>query len=231
MMRVSGSAAGIFARRARLGACAAVWWVMSSAAALPGFAAQEGWRELFDGKTLAGWRSSGFEAEGAVKVQPAFRDGRGAIVIEQGLTLSGISWTRGSELPRENYEITLEAMRIEGGDFFCGLTIPVGKSACTFIVGGWGGNLVGISSIDDADASENETTTGGNFEDGRWYRIRVRVTEEKIETWIDEERFTDLGWKGKKIWLRPGDIQKSLPLGIATYMTKAAVRDIRIRRL
>ena len=36
---------------------------------------------------------------------------------------------------------------------------------------------------------------------------------------------------GRLIGLRPGDIQKSLPLGIASYMTRAALRDIRLRRL
>ena len=87
------------------------------------------------------------------------------------------------------------------------------------------------SSIDHADASENETTLGMEFEPNRWYRIRVRVTDKKIEAWINDEQMVDLVTAGKKIALRPGDIQKSLPLGIATYMTSAAVRDIRLRRL
>jgi hypothetical protein len=41
----------------------------------------------------------------------------------------------------------------------------------------------------------------------------------------------DLELEGRKVMLRPGDIQKSLPLGVASYMTTAAVRDIRLRRL
>lgn len=187
-------------------------------------------KNLFDGKSLAGWAQSGFEAEGAVSVVPAFRDGRAAIVIEAGTTLSGITWTRGGALPRTNYEITLEAMRLKGADFFCGLTFPVGKSACSFIVGGWGGMVTGISSVDYSDASDNETTSGKEYADNRWYRIRVRVTDEKIEAWIDGDQVVDLEIKDRKLTLRPGDIQKSLPLGIATFMTRAAVRDIRLRR-
>jgi hypothetical protein len=174
---------------------------------------------------------SGFEAEGAVKVENPFQGGPGAIVLEAGTTLSGITWTNGAALPRTNFEISLEAMRVKGGDFFCGLTFPVGKSACSLIVGGWGGSLVGISSIDQSDASENETTQGMEFSDQRWYRIRVRVTDDKIEVWIDDEKKIDVETKGKTITLRPGDIQKSLPLGIASYMTRAALRDIRLRRL
>ena len=187
-------------------------------------------RPLFDGQTLAGWAQSGFEGEGGVKVVAPFRDGRGAIVIEKGVTLSGFTWTRGGELPRVNYELTLEAMKLDGIDFFCGLTFPVGKSACTLVVGGWGGNVVGISSVDHSDASVNDTTSEREFAENRWYRIRVRVTEPRIEAWIDDEPVVDLETKGRLIGLRPGDIQKSLPLGVATYMTRAAIRDIRLRR-
>lgn len=187
--------------------------------------------KLFDGRTLSGWAPSGFEGEGNVKVDPAFKDSRGAIIIEKGTTLSGITWIRGGAIPRTNYEISLEAMKLDGSDFFCGLTFPVGQTACSFIVGGWSGMVVGISSIDYADASENETTQGMDFAMNRWYRIRVRVTDKKIEAWIDEQQMVDLDLAGKRISLRPGDIQKSLPLGIATYMTRAAIRDVRLRRL
>jgi hypothetical protein len=188
-------------------------------------------RALFDGKTLAGWAQSGFENEGTVKVESPFRDGPGALVIGAGQTLSGVTWTKGSELPRSNYEISLEAMKLSGNDFFCGLTFPVGASACSFIAGGWSGNVTGISSINDADASENETTRGKDYADNRWYRIRVRVTEAKVEAWIDDEQMAEVELSGKKISLRPGEIQKSLPLGIATYMTRAAIRNIQLRKL
>ncbi|MBL9201001.1 MAG: hypothetical protein JNL39_10870 [Opitutaceae bacterium] len=147
------------------------------------------------------------------------------------MTLSGITSTLGSALPRTNYEITLEAMRLQGGDFFCALTFPVGKAACSFIVGGWGGVVVGISSVNYADASDNETTRSGDFVDNRWYRIRVRVTDAKIEAWIDQEQMVELELKDKKITMRPGDIEKSQPLGLATFQTRAAMRDIRLRRL
>lgn len=189
------------------------------------------WESLFDGKTLAGWAQSGFEAEGAVRVASPYLDGKGAIVIEKGTTLSGVTSTRGSALPRMNYELSLEAMRVEGGDFFCGLTFPVGPAAVTLVVGGWGGTVVGISSVDRADASMNETSQEIEFKDRQWYRIRVRVTTDKIETWIDGEKKIELTTTGRILSLRPGDVQKSLPLGIASYMTTAAVREIRLRRL
>lgn len=212
------------------GIAAVVFWVACGVGAEAPSGAR-GWESLFDGKTLAGWVPTSYEGESGARVQNPFRDGRGAIIIEKGTTLSGITSTRGASLPRANYEIALEAMRLEGADFFCGLTIPVGKAACTFVVGGWGGTVVGISNVDRVDASQNETMREMQFEDGRWYRIRVRVTDEKIEAWIDDEKRVELKTAGRVLSLRPGDIQKSLPLGIATYMTKAAVRDIRLRRL
>lgn len=189
------------------------------------------WQNLFDGKSLAGWILSDFEFGSSVKVENAVHGTGAAIVIAAGATLSGITWRDGSALPRSHYEITLEAMKLEGEDFFCGLTFPVGKSACTFVVGGWGGTVVGLSSIDHFDASANETTSAGQFELHRWYRILVRVSDHKIEAWIDDEQMVNVETKGRLITLRGGDIQKSLPLGIATYMTRAAIRDIRLRRL
>lgn len=189
------------------------------------------WENLFDGKTLAGWKPSAFTSQREVKVENPFRDGRSAIVLEKSDYLSGLTWAGAADPPTLNYEVALEAMKLDGGDFFCGLTFPVGKTACSFIVGGWGGMVVGISSVDGDDASENETTDAMTFERNRWYRIRVRVTPEKIEAWIDQRQVVDLATVGHKISLRFGDIDNSLPLGIAAYQTRAALRDIRLRRL
>jgi hypothetical protein len=190
-----------------------------------------GWKSLFDGTSLAGWKDSEFDGGGKVHVENSFRDSGPAIVLETGAYLTGITWADASKLPRSNYEISLEAMKIEGGDFFCGLTFPVKNTACTLVVGGWGGTVIGLSNVDDLDASENDTTQGGKFVHNRWYKIRVRVTDERIQAWIDNQHLVELELKGRRIGLRFGDIDKSLPLGIAAYQTKAALRDIKLRRL
>jgi hypothetical protein len=132
------------------------------------------------------------------------------------------------QYPKMNYEIALEAMRVDGSDFFCGLTFPVGDDPCSFICGGWGGGVVGLSSIDGSDASENETTKYQEFESKRWYKIRVRVTDGKIEAWIDDTQKVDVDTEGKRIGVRI-EVDLSRPLGIATYNTTAAVRDIKIK--
>ena len=68
------------------------------------------------------------------------------------------------------------------------------------------------------------------FEDDRWYRIRLRVAEENISAWIDDEKVVDLDTAGKKISLR-GEMIPCRPLGIATFITTAAIRKVELLRL
>lgn len=183
-----------------------------------------GWQSLFNGKTLANWTPTKFGGEGAVKVE------NGQIALEPGAgDLTGITWV-GGELPKTNYELALQAMRIDGGDFFAGVTFPVADSFCSLILGGWGGTVVGLSSINGLDASENETTQSIVFQSNRWYDVRVRVTPAKIEAWLDDKQIVDQDITGKKIYTRI-EVELSQPLGIAAYRTKSALRDIRLRRL
>ena len=181
------------------------------------------WKSMFDGRSLKGWKVTDFAGHGEVEVA------QGQIVLGMGAALTGINWT--NELPKINYEVTLEAKKVDGSDFFCGLTFPVGESFCSFIIGGWGGGVVGLSSIDGEDASQNETTKYLNFEKGRWYRIRLRVAPSRIEGWIDQEKVADLDTTGRKIAMRFGEIELSKPFGVATWVTTAALREIQIREL
>ena len=184
---------------------------------------EQAWRPLFDGKTLTNWQSTKFVGEGAVKVET------GQIILEAGRSLTGITWI-GPELPTTNYEIALQAMRVEGSDFFAGVTFPVADSFCSLILGGWGGSVVGLSSINGMDASENETSQSVQFESGRWYSIRIRVTPATIEAWLDERQIINQSLKGNKIGTR-FEVEPSQPLGVASWQTKAALRDLRLRRL
>jgi hypothetical protein len=183
--------------------------------------AGDGWRPLFDGTSLNGWRVTHFDGDGRVELR------EGLLVFGIGAPFTGVNYT--NAIPKLNYEVSLEAMRVEGDDFFCGLTFPVGDSFVSLIVGGWGGRVVGISSIDGEDASENETTQSMNFETGRWYRIRLRVSEPKLEVWIDEKQIVNAVTTEHRLSLRAGDIELSKPFGLASWVTGAAFRDIKIR--
>ncbi len=180
------------------------------------------WKPLFDGKSLDGWKITNFGGEGEVTVE----DDR--ILMEFGSSLTGITYE--GKFPKTNYEISLEAMRVDGNDFFCGLTFPVADSHCSFIPGGWGGAVIGLSSIDGRDASENETTQYKRFESGQWYKIRVQVTPEHIQVWMDDKLIVDQDIVGRKITTR-NEVNLSKPLGISCYETRAALRKLQYREL
>jgi len=174
---------------------------------------------LFDGNSLDGWKISDFGTQGDVYVSGD------KIILGMGDGCTGITWT--GEFPASDYEVTLEAMRVEGNDFFCGMTFQAGRDPCTLIVGGWGGTVVGLSSINGMDASENETTTNRSFETDRWYRIRLKVAAGKIEAWIDDDRVVDFTIGGNYLSIRP-EVELSKPFGIASWRTTAAIRNIRL---
>jgi len=177
---------------------------------------------LFDGSSLNGWKISDFGTQGDVYVSGD------KIVLGMGDGCTGITWT--GEFPVSDYEVTLEAMRVEGNDFFCGMTFPAGKDPCTLIVGGWGGSVVGLSSINGMDASENETTTSMRFETDRWYKIRLKVAAGKIEAWIDDEKVVDFTTGNNYFSIRP-EVELSKPFGIASWRTTSAIRNIHLAPL
>jgi len=177
---------------------------------------------MFDGKTLAGWKEAPFAARGKVSVED------GNLILGMG-AMTGVNWT--NWFPKSNYEVRFEAVRISGSDFFAGLTFPVGDAFLTWINGGWGGSVVGLSSLDDEDASENETATVAQFRNGQWYSFRLRVTDEMVEAWIGDDQIIGVELAGRKLSLRPGDIELSVPFGFATYSTVGGLRKIEYRLL
>lgn len=186
---------------------------------------KENWTPLFNGKDLTGWiipEDGWYDGHGPVTVKD------GQILIGEGMPMTGIG--RKGEFPTSNYEVSLEGMRVSGYDFFCGMTFPIGDSFVTLICGGWGGTVVGLSNVDEYNASENETSLGIEFKTKTWYRIRARVTTERVQVWLDDEKIIDLDRKDRKfsVW----DTQMPIkPFGISTYETGAALRDIKLRRL
>lgn len=182
-----------------------------------------GARLLFDGKTLKNWKITDFGGQGGVKAED------GKLIMEMGQPLTGVTWD-GPELPKVNYEITLEGQRVQGTDFFCCLTFPVKESHCSLVLGGWGGGVTGLSSIDGFDAADNETTDYRAFEKGKWYKVKVRVIDEAIEAWLDDDQIVDVNTANKKIGLRI-EVEICKPLGVCTFQTVGAIRNFKLREL
>ena len=177
---------------------------------------------LFDGKDLGQWKITDFGGQGKVYAKEE------SIIMEIGNDLTGVTWS--GPVLRTNYEINYDAMRLDGEDFFCALTFPVDDFFVTFIVGGWGGNVCGLSSVNYFDASDNETTVKKSFDNNRWYHIRVRVEPGRIQCWIGKKQFVDLETKGKKLSTR-SEVEESKPLGISCWQTKAAIKNISFTKL
>lgn len=207
------------------------WALLASAGAPRSRAAEaddakkddKGWKKLFDGKTLKGWKSADLYKPGKVHVKD------GAIVMDRGSPMTGATYA-GKDFPTTDYEVTLEGKKIDGDDFFCTTTFPVGKDYCTLVVGGWSGTVVGLSNVDSENASANETRKDLEFKKGQWYRVRLRVSKSRIEAWIDKEKVVDLDTTDRRLSIRI-ECNASRPFGVATYRTTGAVRDVRVRSL
>lgn len=178
---------------------------------------QSKWKPLMEKDSLKGWEISNFGGEGEVEMK------EGVLRLERGEPMTGITTIR-KDFPKENYEMRWKASRIDGSDFFAGVTFPVGEEFCSFICGGWGGGLVGLSSINGNDAAENETTGFQQFKNKQWYAFRLRVDKKRITAWIDDKEILQVERENKKFSLR-GEVFKSKPLGYCVFQSIVEVKD------
>jgi hypothetical protein len=177
---------------------------------------------LFDGETLEGWKITEFGTQGPVLISD------GKIILNYGDGCTGITWQK--EFPKVNYEVTVEAQKTSGNDFFCGMTFPVNDEFCSLIVGGWGGPVVGLSCIDGKDASDNNTKILKQFEKNVWYKIKLQVTSEKITAWVDDEKLVDFDYTGHELNVRP-EVYLSKPFGICSWNTTSEIMNITMQKL
>lgn len=175
--------------------------------------------EIKDGSS---WVESRFGGDGEIKIK------EGVISLGFGDPLTGVRWE--GEFPKQNYEISLEARRTNGFDFFCGMTLPVGDQRFSLILGGWGGSLIGLSSIGGMDAANNETMMIREFEQNRWYKIRMRVTDKKLVTWLDDEEIIDFVRDDRPLDIR-AELEESTPVGFAAFQCESEIRNVRVREL
>lgn len=182
--------------------------------------------DLLDAQNAAQWQQAGIPDEGKIDLT------NGELTLHAGEPMTGARWDGWTKsMPETNYTIEYEAMKLEGDDIFGMVTFPVGshQSHATFVLGGWGGTVTGISSIDFQDANENQTRAEQRFEKGRWYQVKVEVREDEIKVWINDRLVANTYIKGRKVTLRPGFVDHCIPFGFATYGTTGKVRFVKVK--
>lgn len=178
------------------------------------------WHELFDGRTLTAFVVTDFGGQGEVAVS----DGRLQLGI--GSPLTGVTWT--GAVPTGDYELEVVARRDLGNDFFCGLTFPVGDAHLTLVLGGWGGALCGLSSLDGNDAAHNDTRCVRQFGKGRDYTAHVEVRADRVIVQLDGQPLCAIDPRQHRLSLRP-EVLLSRPLGFASFTTAASLQHLRWR--
>ena len=185
--------------------------------------------ELLDDRHAPYWQQAGIPDEGSIWVK------KGELTLNTGLPMTGCKFTAWEKegLPGTDYSISYEAMRLEGDDIFGMCTFPVTshQAHATFVIGGWGGTLTGISSIDFKDASENSTRAEQRFANGVWHRVRIEVRPDDLRAWVNDRLVVNVSIKGRRVTLRPGFIDHCVPFGFATWNTVGRVRGVVVETL
>lgn len=198
-----------------LAACLAAPRANSEAAADDAALANEvAWIDLFDGHSLGAFAVTDYGGQGEVAV----RNGRLHLGI--GNPLTGVTWSGAP--PRGDYELELIARREQGNDFFAALTFPVGDECLTLVLGGWGGSLCGLSSLDGLDASRNPTRTSRAFPPGRDAHVHLVVTAELVRVDLDGAPLLRADLRGRRLSLRP-EVELSRPLGLIAFASEGSI--------
>jgi hypothetical protein len=181
---------------------------------------------LLEPPYAAGWTQAGIPDEGRIGVADA------VLSLGLGQPMTGAKFVDWPELalPATGFSIRYEAMRVTGEDFFGTVTFPVpGRdSHVSFVLGGWGGTVTGISSIDFSDANENQTRAEQRFENGQWHGVRIEARPEDLRVWVRERPVVNVSIKGRQTGLRAGFIDHCIPFGFATYGTEGKIRRLEV---
>ena len=57
------------------------------------------------------------------------------------------------------------------------------------------------------------------------------ATDSEISVWINDEQVIDCEVEGRKVAMRYGEIEMSVPLGICTYATTGVIREVFLKEI
>jgi len=193
------------------------------------------WDDLFDGKTLSGWKvveSFGTPGKaGTVAVQD------GSIVLSGGPHAAAAGFFSTLSWPTVGYEVVFDIMRIKRSrDPNCAcaadVVFPVESDWSDLVIGGGlDENAVALYGIESRHFGGPRWTKFMTFNDGQWYQVRLCVTESAIRAWIDTEKVVDERRGGlgiQPLLYRPRQLK---PFGLLTHSDRVALRNICLRRL
>lgn len=179
-----------------------------------------GWEIMFNGKDLTGWE--------VVAENRIVGASEGQLNLAASQLSTDIRWTY-DDFPSVDYEVKVEAKRVEGEGAFCHMVFPIEACHC-FLVIGAEGDIVALDRVDGLGILDikNETARRMHFERNRWYRVHLRVTREKVVVLIDGKE--EINVAADRLSL-PTAWMFLRPFALGTWQTTATVRDIkRLRR-
>lgn len=181
------------------------------------------WQSLFDGKSLGAWEPvERFSSKATVA--------NGAIVLDTLPEWNAVHWR--VDVPREDYELAYEAMRVKGTRDFGTLAFAIGGAThCMLHIGTGEGDTVGLSNFDGRDYRSNGTARTFAFRNGTWYRVLLRVTADRVEAWVDGRKMVDVARAGHAFAPASARLRSIKAFGLCSYASGGAVRNIRLRRL
>ncbi|HUT35124.1 MAG TPA: protein kinase [Planctomycetota bacterium] len=185
------------------------------------------WQSLFDGKTLTGWKplsSAHFTGKDLVSVS------EGSIELRGEGSAAGVTYT--GSVPRMDYEIQFEAMRVKGGGRMAALVFPYGDAHALWALGFHSGS-VGIDMVDNRNDNNwrNPTYKRVEIRSGAWHRWRLSVTRERIQGWLDDKVVLNLATAGHPLSIA-GEFAVGAPLALCADQDSAGrIRNIRLRRI
>jgi len=167
----------------------------------------------------AGFVPTDFGAEDAVAIEPT------GVRLEPGAPLSGVTFT--GPLPTPPYTLAVEFTKRYGSDFPLAVTFPVAGSHLSLVLGGWGGTVCGLSSLDGLDAARNATRFVHAFPAGVRTVVELDVEAERVAVRLDGVQVLDASLAGHAVGVR-AELEPCKPLGLAAFATATTIHRFRV---